>query len=49
MNNSRQIPLTCSGHSRPVVQIQMSPFVENNKYYLISACKGILFNIVLVL
>ncbi|KAI9296167.1 WD40 repeat-like protein [Neoconidiobolus thromboides FSU 785] len=34
----KQNPLTCSGHTRPVVQLQFSPII-NEKYYLISACK----------
>ncbi|KAJ1920898.1 hypothetical protein IWQ60_006882 [Tieghemiomyces parasiticus] len=36
---TRQIPLTCSGHTRPVVQLQFSPFMLDNSYLLISACK----------
>lgn len=34
----KQIPLTCSGHTRPVVQLDFSGIV-NSGYYLISACK----------
>ncbi|KAG0168930.1 hypothetical protein DFQ30_004158 [Apophysomyces sp. BC1015] len=40
MNNSnRVIPLTCSGHTRPVVDLQFSPVTSDGNYYLISACK----------
>lgn len=39
-NNNRIIPLTCSGHTRPVVDLQFSPMQSDGKYYLISACKG---------
>jgi len=35
----KQIPLTCSGHTRPVVQLQFSPVLEDGSYLLISACK----------
>lgn len=35
---ARQVPLTCSGHTRPVVQLQFSNII-NDKFYLISACK----------
>ncbi|CAG8481044.1 17329_t:CDS:2 [Dentiscutata heterogama] len=37
-NPSRVIPLTCSGHTRPVVHLQFSP-ISDGTYYLISACK----------
>ncbi|KAJ1983326.1 hypothetical protein H4R34_001349 [Dimargaris verticillata] len=36
---TRQIPLTCSGHTRPVVQLQFSTLMHNSGYLLISACK----------
>ncbi|KAJ2724432.1 hypothetical protein GGI07_001944 [Coemansia sp. Benny D115] len=36
---TQQIPLTCSGHTRPVVQLSFSNFVYGNNYMLISACK----------
>lgn len=39
-NGNRVIPLTCSGHTRPVVDIQFSPITADGKYFLISACKG---------
>ncbi|KAI9005510.1 WD40-repeat-containing domain protein [Phycomyces nitens] len=37
--SSRVIPLTCSGHTRPVVDIHFSPKTSDGQYYLISACK----------
>ncbi|KZZ92690.1 serine/threonine kinase receptor associated protein [Ascosphaera apis ARSEF 7405] len=37
--NMRAVPLTCHGHSRPVPHIDFSPIVDNDEYYLISACK----------
>ncbi|PWY75153.1 WD repeat protein [Aspergillus heteromorphus CBS 117.55] len=33
------VPLTCHGHSRPVPHIDFSSTVEDDQYYLISACK----------
>lgn len=38
-SNLRQIPLTCSGHTRPVVHLDFSDITECS-YFLISACKG---------
>lgn len=38
-SNLKQIPLTCSGHTRPVVFLDFSDVVESG-YFLISACKG---------
>lgn len=38
MANLRQIPLTCSGHTRPVVHLDFSDITECG-YFLISACK----------
>ncbi|XP_023017348.1 serine-threonine kinase receptor-associated protein wmd [Leptinotarsa decemlineata] len=38
MANLRQTPLTCSGHTRPVVHLDFSE-VTDSGYYLISACK----------
>ena len=35
----RQIPITCSGHTRPVVDLRFSD-VTPYSYFLISACKG---------
>ena len=39
MANIKQIPLTCSGHTRPVVHLDFSDVTECG-YFLISACKG---------
>jgi hypothetical protein len=39
MANLRQTPLTCSGHTRPVVHLAFSDVTECG-YFLISACKG---------
>ncbi|MCJ1229412.1 hypothetical protein MMC12_006078 [Toensbergia leucococca] len=33
------VPLTCHGHSRPVTHLSFSSVVDDNQYYLISACK----------
>ncbi|OJJ80202.1 WD40 repeat domain-containing protein [Aspergillus glaucus CBS 516.65] len=33
------VPLTCHGHSRPVPHLNFSSTVEDDQYYLISACK----------
>ncbi|KAK9883690.1 hypothetical protein WA026_001876 [Henosepilachna vigintioctopunctata] len=38
MANVRQIPLTCSGHTRPVVHLDFSGITPCS-YFLISACK----------
>eukprot|EP00794_Sanderia_malayensis_P012654 gene12654-13954_t len=38
MTAARQLPLTCSGHERPVVDVKFSDITENG-YYLISASK----------
>jgi len=40
-SNLRQTPLTCSGHTRPVVFLAFSEFNSNDaaNYYCISACK----------
>lgn len=38
ISNLSQIPLTCSGHTRPVVQLSFSHIIQQ-KYYLVSACK----------
>lgn len=38
MSNLRQTPLTCSGHTRPVVNLAFSDITECG-YFLISACK----------
>lgn len=39
MNALKQTPLTCSGHTRPVVHLAFSSLTATG-YYLISACKG---------
>lgn len=39
-NNLKQTPLTCSGHTRPVVHLDFSDITESGPYFLISACKG---------
>ena len=39
MSSLRQTPLTCSGHTRPVVQLAFSDITPFG-YFLISACKG---------
>ena len=36
---AKQIPLTCSGHTRPVVDVSFSGEGPNG-FFLISACKG---------
>lgn len=41
MANLRQIPLTCSGHTRPVVHLDFNRDITECGYFLISACKGI--------
>ena len=38
-SNFRQIPLSCRGHTRPVVDLAFSD-VTDCGYFLISACKG---------
>ena len=40
--NLRQTPLTCSGHTRPVVFLAFSEFnpEDTSNYFCISACKG---------
>merc|ERR1711990_1006604 len=39
MSNLRQTPLTCSGHTRPVVFLAFSEINSDGIYYSISACK----------
>ncbi|XP_077493148.1 serine-threonine kinase receptor-associated protein wmd [Amblyomma americanum] len=39
MAGLRQTPLTCSGHTRPVVDLCFSKLSSTGTYYLISACK----------
>ena len=38
----RQTPLSCSGHTRPVVHLSFSKLCTDG-YFLISACKGLSF------
>ncbi|KAI9777063.1 MAG: hypothetical protein M1839_009114 [Geoglossum umbratile] len=33
------VPLTCHGHSRPVTHLSFSSVVDDDQYYIISACK----------
>ena len=35
----RQTPVTCTGHSRPVVDLAFSDITADGSYYLISASK----------
>ncbi|EXJ66118.1 uncharacterized protein A1O5_10733 [Cladophialophora psammophila CBS 110553] len=35
----RIVPLTCHGHSRPITHLSFSSIVDDDQYYLISACK----------
>lgn len=37
----KAVPLTCHGHSRPVTHLSFSSIVDDDQYYLISACKGL--------
>ena len=39
MSSLRQTPLTCSGHTRPVVFLAFSEISPEGQYYSISACK----------
>ncbi|KZF23068.1 WD repeat protein [Xylona heveae TC161] len=36
---SKAVPLTCHGHSRPVTHLSFSSVVDDDQYYLVSACK----------
>ncbi|KAK9448508.1 WD40-repeat-containing domain protein [Limtongia smithiae] len=36
---SRYVPLTCTGHSRPVTHLSFSTLFEDGSYLMISACK----------
>ncbi|OCK77224.1 serine/threonine kinase receptor associated protein-like protein [Lepidopterella palustris CBS 459.81] len=36
---TKVVPLTCHGHSRPVTHLSFSAVVDDDQYYLISACK----------
>lgn len=39
MSTFKQVPLTCGGHTRPVVHLDFSD-ITTDGYFLISACKG---------
>ncbi|KAI8920846.1 WD40-repeat-containing domain protein [Powellomyces hirtus] len=39
MAAAKQIPLTCTGHTRPVVDLAFSSFTYSGDFFLISACK----------
>lgn len=39
MTTFKQVPLTCGGHTRPVVHLDFSDITKDG-YFLISACKG---------
>jgi serine-threonine kinase receptor-associated protein len=41
-NSLKSLSLTCSGHTRPVVDVSFSPLLEKeqNRFFIISACKG---------
>jgi len=39
MSASRPTPLTCSGHTRPVVHLTFSELQQDNTYLLVSSCK----------
>ncbi|KAF2139075.1 uncharacterized protein K452DRAFT_255173 [Aplosporella prunicola CBS 121167] len=36
---TKVVPLTCHGHSRPITHISFSSVVDDDQFYLISACK----------
>ncbi|KAG9510964.1 Serine-threonine kinase receptor-associated protein [Fragariocoptes setiger] len=38
-NSIKQLPIVCSGHTRPVVDLAFSKVTSEGQYYLISACK----------
>lgn len=45
MTTFKQVPLTCGGHTRPVVHLDFSDITKDG-FYLISACKGELFRLI---
>ena len=50
-NNSRQIPIVCPGHTRPLAELQFChvlPGEENSKTLLVSACHGAYYIVLLV-
>lgn len=38
-SSMKQVPIVCSGHTRPVVDLAFSKVTANDTFYLISACK----------
>jgi len=36
---TKVVPLTCHGHSRPVPHIHFSSILNEDQFYIISACK----------
>jgi hypothetical protein len=38
--NSRQIPIVCPGHTRPLAELQFCHVPEEKKTLLVSACHG---------
>ncbi|KAF2085449.1 WD40 repeat-like protein [Saccharata proteae CBS 121410] len=36
---TKVVPLTCHGHSRPITHLSFSSVVDDDQYYIISACK----------
>jgi len=39
MSTARAVPLTCSGHTRPVVHLSFSSLDDDGTYLLVSSCK----------
>ena len=37
---AKQLPLSCPGHTRPVVHLAFSNVTASGGYFLITACKG---------
>jgi len=37
---AKQLPLSCPGHTRPVVHLGFSNITVSGGYFLITACKG---------
>lgn len=35
----QSVPLTCSGHTRPVVHLEFSDLQEDGTYTMLSSCK----------
>lgn len=45
----KKIPLICSGHSRPVVDLAYSPIIEAEEgFFIVSACLGKYFHFIFV-